>query len=52
MLVSEDWRSEMMKNLDRPETFSNKIFKTLSSKISKKEDVYKSIIVVKYHVAS
>jgi len=37
-LLSEDWRLEMMKTLDRPDSFSKKFSKLLSSKYLKKED--------------
>jgi len=37
LLLSEDWRLEMMKTLDRPEIFEN-IFKTFFQQILKKED--------------
>jgi len=38
LLLSEDWRLEMMKALDRPESFSKKFSKLFSSKYLKKED--------------
>jgi len=60
LLLSKDWRLEIMKTLDRPESFFKKIFKTFSSKISKKkmrcfwwpisQQFHKSLIIVKYHL--
>jgi len=37
-LLSEDWRLEMMKTLDRLESFSKKISKHFSSKYQTEED--------------
>jgi len=37
-LLSEDWRLEMMKTFDRPESFSKQISKRISSKFLKIED--------------
>jgi len=37
-LLSDDWRLEMMKTLDRPETFSKKFSRLFSSKYLKKDD--------------
>jgi len=36
LLMNQDWRLEMMKTLDRPETLSKKIFKTFFKQHFKK----------------
>jgi len=62
LLLSEDWRLEMMKTLDRPERFSQNFKNFFQANIEKKkmrcfkrlvlQQFHKSLMVVKYHVAS
>jgi len=60
-LLREDWRFDMMKTLDRPESFSKNFQNFFQANINKKENamlptglatVSEMLIIVKYHVAS
>jgi len=52
-IYGENWHLEMMKTLDRPETFSKQNFKKRKYDAwPALQQFHKSLIIVNYHVAS